>query len=363
MSADSVLISNLLAAGRHLLRVGDDNVAARRRLTMCAVEVVYQDLLNAADTALASEPADLQDAVLVALEHAVEHPVVTLRNGEIRNARIFTVPVSQVLVDADKTLQALPAGAVLEQLLADTLSPSGEGILLNRMVSGHMLDSMSLKDFADLGRAAAYSFGHESAEAERLVQEAPAEVNSGLHFLIFIAFASAQHSEALLGLDGEDLAMRSLALMDCANDIVRRSLADLQVHGLGACVHLPQPLFYEPAVVDLAHECFLFATLLAGWLEDAQQEGHVVELVARLDETDDGPDVVVAALSGQHCWGEFRFSMDEGDDEMRNEICAAVQELARGRQLEVAFAGGLQGSAVEQPATMLHFAEAPATLH
>ncbi len=355
------LLSNFFEAGRRVPATGAPE-ELRKQLTTLAAELVHMDALEDAMATMDAEDANVQNALQDALEAAVEHPVLTTPDGRTYNARMFVLPVSQV-VDEGAALQSLPCGEIVQQLLRDALCPSGIGILLNRFVSLDFLDNLTLQDYVDMAAAAAARVGRGSADEADIFVDVGPEVSSGLHMLVFIALAPVKDADALLSLDGDELGLQTSNAMDSVHDIVNKGLADLGYVGPGMCLHLPQPLFYEPAVVDLAHECFLCACAISGWGQMAVSEGSTLSLALELSPGPECDEIVVSAIARDEVLGKFCFAVDHGDEEMREQICLGVRDMAQPNSIAVSLKAPLTYGAPEAvDPRMLQLLNAPTRL-
>jgi hypothetical protein len=364
MSAIDRLVTNFLTTGRQAAGLANEDEALRKRLAMSAVELVHLNALGSVMPFVQDQDASTREVLGEALEYAVEHPVLKTQDGKTYNARVFLIPVSQI-VHNGIALQSLPAGETVEQLLRDALCPSGIGILLNRFVPLNVLEDLSLQELSDMSRAAAERVGLQSAsEADLFVNVGP-DIVSGLHMVVFIAMAPVRAADELLSLEGEDLALRTSAVMEVLHEIVESDAERQQHPGVGLCMHLPQPLFYDPVDIDLAHESFLCAASISQWFEEAEAEGRTLTLNLKLEHGQDVDDIVVSAVGDKEVIGEFRFAVDIDDMEMREELCLAVRELARLRGLEVQLQspltfGGSEASTAD--ARLLQLMDTPLTL-
>lgn len=359
------LAAQLLSAARQAAKSAEVSEAQRKRLAICAVEAVRAEAWGAVDAASAAAPADVQEHVRDALEYAVEHPVLVGTNGKAYNGRLFVLPVSQA-IQGTAALAYLPQGEVVQRLLTEALCPGGVGILLNRLLPEAAIAKLSLKDIWTMTNMAFERVEPGSAEAqEPLFIELTGGESSGLHFVVFMAFATGSESDTLLGLEGDDLAVRSLAVMGAINPLITEACVGAGQFGVQACLHLPQSFFYDPPVVDLAHEAFLFAVELNQWVASAEEEGRKLTLRVDVEPGDDHQDVVVRALDGKTEFGSFYFAVDLGDEEMLAEVCLSVEQIAGPHDVPVALPSGVRidrEDADDGGALSLAYIDGPSTL-
>lgn len=358
-------IQNLVLVAKQAAAKDQPSAAQQRRMAVCALEIARADAWEELAASQEGLPAAVQGHMQDALEYAVEHPVLVDTQGRAFNGRLFLLPVSQFL-EGDTALAYLPYGEVIQQMLTDALCPGGVGILLNKLLPEAVLAQLSLKDTWRMAEMAFERLEPGSAEAGGpLFIELDEGATSGLHFVPFLAFASGTASDALLGLEGDELAVRSLSVMEAINPLLVDAFLEAGQFGVHACVHIPQSFFYEPAVVDLAHESFLFAISLNSWVEVADEEGRRLELHVSLESVDDHTQVLVRGADARVELGRFAFAVDSVDDEMVAEVCAGVTEIARSHALSVHLPKGLAVSVhddYEPGSKTLALVDGPTTL-
>lgn len=328
MSGHRRLVVNLLAAGKLAASQKAPDEATRKRLALCAVAVAHAGAWEILDGALGTVSEDAQDYVIDALEYVVEHPVFVDPAGKSLNARLFVVPISQILND-NVALQYLPHGEVIQELLTQALCPAGTGILVNRLFDEDFLSNLSFQQVWTIARSALAALTPGSAEAlEDLFVRPEGEVVTGLHFAIFIALAPSENCDALLDLDGDELAIQATTVMDVINPMVLDGVREAGQTGLSVCLHLPQPFFYNVTWVELMHDSYLFAMALRAWHSESHEEGSSLSLRV-LDGAASGEfGVVVEASLDGVAVGAYRFSVESDDREMKSEVCASVVELS-----------------------------------
>jgi hypothetical protein len=343
MFANSRVINNLLTAAKRASTQTEVDGPTRKRLSLCASEVVlsgaWEPLAAAMATASPAVKAEVDDV----LEHVVGHPVFRTPDGRFYNGRLFVIPVSQAL-SGGVALYGLPNGSAVEALLAQTLAPSGHGVLANRFFAAEELEAMGMQGIWELSQDLALSVGPGRADSDESVFVEPeGDAVSGLHFLVFLALAPVHASDAMLALADASLAVQSLTMMEAVLDLVSVELQDAGHGDIRVCLHLPQPYFYDAFLVDLAHEAFLFTLSLDGWNVAALEEGEELRVELSLETAAAGlGEVVVVGKQSGRVVGEYRFPVDIGDRDAHSEVCAAVVELTRPRGIEVRLTGALR---------------------
>jgi hypothetical protein len=316
----------------------DDQLAAA--LAQRALEVAHDGRWESFDYALATAPEAERFCLMDAMEQVVECPVLADAAGQVWRGRLFAIPVSQLL-DGEACLQALPQGATLERLLVEALCPGGKGMLVNRLLPDALMSALTYQQVWGLAHDALTATAGEYAGALETpyATHAAAGFVSALHFVPFVALVPEQQADALLALDEDELALRTLPVMDALSGVVNAQLdADAQ-DDIHVCLHLPQPLFYDIDVVNLGHETFLFSATVSAWEAAATDEGSTLALSVMLDRHAERAAVVIEArILGERA-GQYRFEVDAHDPEMQAEVCASVDELARQRGLAVEFTG------------------------
>lgn len=364
MPETGTLLDKLMRTARQCASTPDDAQLAAQ-LAQCALEIAHDGLWESFEYTLTVAPEAERFCIMDAMAQVVECPVLADATGQVWRGRLFAIPVSQLL-DGDACLQALPQGVALERLLVQALCPTGKGMLVNRLLPDALMAELTYRQAWELGQDAltAAQGEHAAARETPYARHQGAGFVSALHFVPFVALVPECDAESLLAFDEEELAMRTLPVMDALSRVVNDQLdADGQdeVH---VCLHLPQPLFYDIDVVNLGHETFLFSATLSAWEQAAADEGSTLALSVMLDAHAERAAVVIDAHLLGELAGQYRFAVDAHDPEMQAEVCASVEELARQRGLPVQFTGAaarLVGQAVAA-APQSFLMDAPASL-
>jgi hypothetical protein len=344
MARQRTPVEKLMLAGQRCAKSPNDDTLASHAAE-CALEVAHDGLWDQITAALAKAPEAVQASVNEALTHVVERPILVDAAGQVYHGRLFVIPVSQLLSSED-CLQALPQGKTLERLLTEAICPTGKGMLVNRLLPGPVMEAFSYAHAWSLAQDALTVETGQYAEAvDPYIRHEGEGFVSALHFVPFIALVPAREAEDLFSLDEDELAVRTMPVMDALMGIVHDQLDTDQKDAIDLCLHLPQPFFYTIELVELGHETYLFSQTVASWEQAALEEGSILTLSAMLDRHEQHAAVVVTGTIAGEQTGQYRFAVGARDTEMQAEVCATVDEMARQRGLSLQFKGDAVGLA------------------